>query len=278
MVASETPTDNNLKASYALQVLTSYLIVAVLAGRVTTNCQLALGVFIVYQLWGLIWIKILMFSPNIYSIKIPTTILDDWVQLSLPSTDSMKVRKDRVVTSISELSGIRGTHMMVALRIMTATMNILILFAIQVDLHHRNSVFLRVESGADMVPICLFIMACGFFCVGHFELNMMDKFHTMGHFLGVSGIFIGATSIGFLMKWNALSTILVALQFGLGFFWFAYIGKVKKRSDDLKVVTRNSKMCIGIELVMFYVTNVILVLVVYSLGPNEGNFMVTPFL
>lgn len=278
MAATETPTDNNHKWSYTLQVLLSYLIVALLAGRVTTNFQLAFGIFIIFQLWGLLWIKILVTSPNIYSVKVPTTIMDDWIQLSLPSTDSIKIRKDRVVTSISELSGIRGVHMMIALRIMTATINMLILVAIQLDLHHRNTVFLDVQSGEDMVPICMFISACSFFLVGHFELNMMDMFHMKLHFLGVSGIFVGTFAIGFLMKWNTLSIILIAIQFGLSFIWVVYCVKVQKKSNDIKVVTRNSKMCIGIELVMFYVTNVILVLTIYSCGPNQGNFMASPFL
>ena len=271
-------TDNSFKSWYAYLTIISYCVVVVLSGRITINFQLAIGVFIIFQLWGLLWIKILVFSPNIYSIIVPTVVLSDWIQLSLPSTDAIKIRKDRVVTSISELSGIRGTHMMVALRVVTATINMLVFVSIQADLHYRNTVFGIIKSGDDMVPVCMFISVCGLFFTGHFELNMMDKYHAKGHYLGVLGIFVGSLSIGFSLKWNVLSMFLIAIQFGTCFYWFLYCVKIEKKSTDLNIVTKNSKMCIGIELAMFYVTNVIMTLTVYSSGQNEGNIWVSPFL
>eukprot|EP00957_Ditylum_brightwellii_P030109 2279020-Ditylum_brightwellii.AAC.1 len=135
--------------------------------------------------------------------------------------------------------------MMIALRVMTATINMVLLLAIQADLHHRSATFFDIQSGADMVPVCLLITAIGFFLTGHFELNMIDTIHSLGHYLGVLGIFIGS---------------------------------VAKKSNDIRIVTRNSKWCIGIELLMFQVTNTILVLTVYASGKNEGNIWAPPFL
>lgn len=270
-------TDNDFKVSYAFQTVTIYLFVAILAGRVTTNTQLATGIFIIYQMWGLFWIQILVKSPNIYSIQVPTMLLHDWVQISLPSTDALKIRKDKVVTSISELSGIRGAHMMVALRVMTATINMLILLAIQADLHYRNAVFGVIRSQADLVPIFLLILAVGFFLTGHFELNKIDMIHTNGHFLGVSLIFLGTLAIGFNLRWNLLSLTLICLEFGLCIYWTSYEAKCIKKSDDMALVTRNSKICIGLELFMFYVTNTILVITIYSSGANEGNIFASPW-
>jgi len=276
-MTTETPTDNEFKKSYAIKVAGAFIVTALLAGHVTVNFQLAFGIFLCYQLWGLIWIQLLRDSPNIYSVKVPTTLLSDWIPTSIPSADGPKIRKDRVVTSISELSGIRGAKMMVSLRTMTATINMLLLVAIQLDLHHRNTVLGSLRSGADMVPVCLLVLALGFFCTGHFELNMMDGFHTAGHFLGVAGIFLGSLAIGFALRWTMLSIVLLSLEFGLCVYWVHYTARCPKKSNDLREVTRISKMCIGIELSIFYVTNAILVTTVYSLGPNEGKIWVSPF-
>merc|ERR1712003_176928 len=97
-----------------------------------------------------------------------------------------------------------------------------------------------------------------------------------GHFLGVFGIFVGSLAIGFCLKWNTFSIFLIALQFGLLAIWVKVEATCVKKSDDVNVVTRNSKMCIGIELLMFYVTNAILVCTIYSCGANEGNLFASP--
>ena len=270
-------TDNELKNTHALRTIVIFVLVALLAGHVTVNFQMALGIFCSFHMWGIFWIKLLRDSPNIYSIRIPTTLISDWIPVSIPSTDSMKVRKDRVVSSISELSGIRGCLMMVVLRIMTAIQEMILLLAIQQDLHHRDTYLFNIQSGNDMVPIFMLIMTIGQFLTGHFELNKMDSFHESGHYMGVFGIFLGSLMIGFVLHWNMISLILIALQFGTVFYWITYLAKCEMKSKDIRVVTRNSKMCIGIELVIFYITNIILVITVYSSGENEGNMFASPF-
>ena len=270
-------TDNTFKLVYARVTVFFYIFVAVLAGRVTLNTQLAMGIFMIYHIWGFFWIKLLLHSPNIYAIKVPTMVLEDWIPISIPRTDAIKIRKDKVVTSISELSGIRGAQMNIALRVMTATINMLVLVAVQADLHHRGAVFGHVQSQEDMVPICLVVLAIGFFLTGHFELNKLDTFHTKSHFLGVSLIFIGSLCVGFCFKWSIFPIALITLEFCTCVCWMNYEATCAKRSDDINVVTRNSKICIGIELLMFYVTNFILVSTVYSCGANEGNLLVSPW-
>lgn len=270
--------DTKFKIDYAFQTVSFIIFVSLLAGFITTNAQLALGILIPYQLWNFFWVKILIQSPNIYSVKVPTMILQDWVQLSIPSTDGIKIRKDKVVTSISELSGIRGAHMMVALRVMTATLNMIVLVAIQQDLHHRNTYLFNIQSSEDMIPISMLVMTIGFFLTGHFELNLMDKTHALGHYLGVSCIFLGSTCVGFVLKWNTMSMILIALEFVVCALWITYCEKIGKKSQDIKEVTRRSKICIGIELGIFFITNVILTISIYAGGKNSGNLWVSPFL
>ena len=271
-------TVNKLKLSYAIKTLSAYTILVFLSGKYTLNFSLALGVFFTYQFWNMIWIRLLLTAPNIYSVKVPTTILNDWVPLSIPSGDNLKIRKNKVVTSISELSGVRGTHLMIALRIMTAVINALIMVAIQADLHHRKTTFLNLKTGKDFVPIGFFCFVVGFFCTGHFELNMMDKFHTKAHFFGVSLIFARSLSCGFVFDWNSMSVCLILAQFGLAAYWTAYVAAVPKTHNDVNEVTRVSKKCIWIELVMFQITNCILVLSVYASGANKGNLYASPFL
>lgn len=268
-------TDSGFKVRHAIQTVATFILVASLAGKVTVNFQLALGVFLNFQFWGLLWWKILLTSPNIYSLRVSVTLLHDWVPLSLPSGDGAKMRKDRVVTSISELSGIRGTHMMLSLRVMTGCMNMLVLASIQQHLHFEGTTLFQLH---DPAPTFMLIQTIGFFLTGHFELNHMDSVHTLGHYLGVLGIMVGSCSVGFVFRWNIYSKMLVGLECGLCIFWSWYCAKVVKKSSDIAVVTRNSKLCIGIELVMFYVTNVMLTSTVYASGRNEGNLFASPFL
>ena len=272
-------TDNEIKIAYAIKVCIAYLGTAVLSGYVTSNFQIAFGIMCAYQFWNLLWIKILIQSKNIYSVKVLTEVMPDWIPVSLPADkETLKIRKDRVVTSISELSGIRGGHMMLALRVMTAITCVLTFKAIQDDLHHRNTRFFSIQSGDDMVPICLYVAAMGKFMTGHFELNLMDSLHTTGHYIGVMGISVGTLGIGFCLRWSWLSILLLVAYFGLAIIWSTYCGQCTKKSNDIRVVTRTSKICIGIELAMFNVYNIILAVTCYASGKNEGNPFASPFL
>lgn len=272
-------TDNKLKILYAAKVTIAYLLIAIVAGHVTSNFQIAAGILFAFGFWNMLWIRILLQSKNIYSVKILTEVLPDWIPVSLPAEkETIKIRKDRVVTSISELSGIRGGMMMVALRVMSSVTAVLTFMAIQNDLHHRKSTFLSFSSREDMVPIFLYLAAMGKFMTGHFELNLMDGVHTIGHYIGVMGISIGTLSIGFCLNWNGLSIFLLSLYFGLALIWTSYCAKCPKKSDSIQVVTRTSKICIAIELAMFNVYAIILALTCYGSGANEGNVFASPFL
>lgn len=272
--------DSEIKVGYAVKVLSLYLLLAVICGKVTTNFQIAFGITCSFQLWSFFWINILLGSPNIYAIKVLSAIIPDWIPVSIPcENETLKIRKDRVVTSISELSGIRGGHMMVALRTMSAITCVLTIMAVQNDLHYRKAQFfdfLAFQSAQDMVPICLFISAMGKFMTGHFELNMLDPTHTKGHYMGVVGISTGTLGLGFCMKWNTLSKVMIGTYFGLAVIWSAYCAKCPKKSNDIRVVTRTSKICIGIELAMFNVYATILAMICYASGPNEGNLFASP--
>ena len=130
-----------------------------------------------------------------------TELLPDWIPVSLPADkDTLKIRKDKVVTSISELSGIHGGHMMVALRVMSSITCVLTFMAIQDDLHHRNTNIFSIKSSEDMVPICLYIAAMGKFMTGHFKLSLMDRLHSTGHYIGVMGISLGTLGVGFVLN------------------------------------------------------------------------------
>ena len=167
---------------------------------------------------------------------------------------------------------------MVALRVISSIAAVLTFCAIQNDLHYRGTVFLNIQSGEDMVPIFMFIAAIGKFLTGHFELNLMDQLHTMGHYIGVMGISAGTLMIGFCLKWNMLSKMLLGGYFGIFVIYMSYTIVCPKKSDDLKVVTKTSKICLALELAMFNVYNVILVITYYASGQNQGNFFTSPWL
>lgn len=277
--ANKKSTDNGFKTKYAIQAVVSSLIIVSVAGRVSVNFLLAMGICLAFQLWNFFFVNILILSPNIYDVRAPTAIVSDWIQLSIPSTvHSVELRKDRVVTSISELAGVRGSHIMIVTRVLTAILTTIILSVIQQDLHHRKTMFLNIQSGTDLVPVCMLTMALGLFFTSHFELNKMDWYHTKGHYLGLSGIFLGSFSLGFVTQWSTLSIGLIITEFTLCAIWVTCVIMVPKKSDNLNKVSRISKLCIGIEVTMLHVTSIILMLTVYGNGANEGNIWSSPYI
>merc|ERR1712038_479790 len=271
-------TDQRFKLDYARYTIFAYTLTVFASSRITLNFQLVLGILFTYQFWNLFWIKLLLFSPNMYKIKQTTGIVEDWIQVSI-THGPLQLKKDRIVSSISELSGIRGTHMMVALRIMTALINMLLLVAIHMDLDYRKAhlCVLSCTTQADYVPLFMYIFCVGNFLAGHFELNMTDSVHTKMHYLGVLGIFVGSLMIGFVSNWSTLSIVLLGLEYGSCAVWFYICANVSHKSKDLAEVTRNSKKCVGFELLVFQFTNFILLATIHACGPNEGNILSSPF-
>mmetsp|Transcript_5368 Transcript_5368/g.6565 ORF Transcript_5368/g.6565 Transcript_5368/m.6565 type:complete len:130 (-) Transcript_5368:4-393(-) len=129
-----------------------------------------------------------------------------------------------------------------------------------------------------MVPIFLYVAAMGQFMTGHFELNLMDGVHSTGHYIGVMGISLGTLGVGFCLQWNWLAVGLLTAYYGLLVIWTYYCAVCPKKSNDMRIVTRASKICIGIELVMFNVYAVILAVTCYASGQNEGNVFTSPFI
>lgn len=83
--------------------------------------------------------------------------------------------------------------MMTTLRVMTSTMNMIVLVAIQHDLHHRGATLFSLKTREDFAPILMLVQMIGFFLTGYFELNLADSTHTSGHYMGVLGILLGST-------------------------------------------------------------------------------------
>merc|ERR1719330_1589704 len=136
---------------------------------------------------------------------------------------------------------------MIALRVMTSLTCTFSVIAIQADLHHRGAVFLDMKSNEDVALVLLFAAAMGKFITGHFELNGIDKLHTKFHYIGVMTMSVGTLCVGFVLHWSFLSIVLLSLYFGLFIGWQIFCSKCVKKSDDIRIVTWNSKMCIGIE-------------------------------
>jgi len=169
--------------------------------------------------------------------------------------------------------------MMIALRIMSALINALLLVAIHIDLQYRKThvCLLSCQTQEDYVPLCMYIFSVGNFLAGHFELNLKDSVHTAMHYVGVMGIFVGSLMIGFVSNWSTVSIILIGMEYTICAYWFHVVATVKHKSKDLEEVTKNSKKCVAWELLIFQMTNLILILTVHACGPNEGNFMASPF-
>jgi len=262
-------TDLTFKKVYSYYALCSYILSGLLAGGVSMNFNLAFSVFTVYWGWSIAWKWVVLKSPNIYSIRVPTAVLDDWIPLSVPT--GIELRKDRVVTSISEASGIRGCQLMPMLRIMTALTCALTMAAIHQDLLYRQSRIYIISSYADMVPVCMLSYIIGSFLTGHYELNKMERFHTMMHFIGVGTLSLSSLMIGFVTNWSMFSIVLVTSYYTLLVYYMQFSETVKTRSSDLSQVSSISKKCIVIENIVFDLFNIILVLTINGSGANEGN-------
>ena len=70
-------TDSALKVNYALGSIFAYFALAFAGGYCTTNFIVAAGYFIIYEMWIMLWVKILVTSPNIYSIRVPTAFIEE---------------------------------------------------------------------------------------------------------------------------------------------------------------------------------------------------------
>jgi len=107
------------------------------------------------------------------------------------------------------------------------------------------------------VPVCFLLTVVGFFLIGYFELNKVDDLHTLCHYIGVVGILLGSFSIGFVLNWRILASSLLAIQFSICVGWFLICQKMEMISTNPNVITRNSKICIGIEVAMLFVIDMI---------------------
>lgn len=76
--------DSEYKVDYATKTVAVLVLVASLAGFVTVNFQLAFGVFLTFNFWAALWVKLLLSPCNIYSVRVPTTVLHDWLPVSIP--------------------------------------------------------------------------------------------------------------------------------------------------------------------------------------------------
>jgi len=119
--------------------------------------------------------------------------------------------------------------------------------------------------------MCLLMLGLGFFLGGHFtEYGGPNAREGKLRWCAFNACWV---AIGFALDWNLPPIALLT-----AFFWFWYCANCVKKSDDITLVARASKMCVGIGLAVFQITKAFGVLAVYSTGANEENIWVSPLL
>mmetsp|Transcript_22280 Transcript_22280/g.33952 ORF Transcript_22280/g.33952 Transcript_22280/m.33952 type:complete len:157 (+) Transcript_22280:2-472(+) len=151
------------------------------------------------------------------------------------------------------------------------------MISLQQDLHFRKTRFGNIQSNEDLVPVLMLLAIIGTYWTGYFELNLVDSLHTTMHYLGVAVMCIGSFGLGIATNWSTYAVVLLTLEVTMGVIWFIVCACLEKQSNDLAIVTRNSKICIGTELIMFNVTNLIICSTIHACGANEGNVWASPF-
>lgn len=265
-----TSKSNGSKGSYAGYVIGTYLTLALIGGTVSMNFMLSFGIFLSYHSWSCLWKWILLVSPNIYSVHVPASAVADWIPVPVPL--GVELRRDRVVTSIAEISALRGSYMSVAFKVSNAVNSALAMIALHSDLHYRNRKFYQIRTGADLVPVCMLLFVVGTFLTEHFGDNKMDRYQTKMHTYGSYTLFASSLMIGFVTGWSVFALILIALFFGLAIYRIHWAERAEQNvSTDLATITMLSKKCIGNELLMYDAFFTILILTVNGSGANQGN-------
>ncbi len=262
-------TDRAFKILYGIYATVAYSVVAYSTSKVTLNFLITLATFLVALPWFAMWTHLLAFSPSLYQIQIPCACIDGWTSFSAPQT--IELYETHTSISISVLSGVRGTQLFDLMTRTSALVAMLLLIAIHQDLNYRNAQLFVVNSNADMVPICFMMGILGAFNIGFFELTKYDRLHSFLHYAAVGPLLFSSLGIGFITNWSPLAICLTVIETLIATTYFIVCELVPKRHGDIKVVTRSSKICIGIELTSFAVTGIMLLLTINGSGPNQGN-------
>jgi hypothetical protein len=273
-VDAVTGTDRTFKVIFGLYVITGYVTAACLAHRFTINFLIVLGMLCTGFPWFLVWCYLLIRSPCVYQVHVPTARIQGWVAFSAPKT--VELYKKWTVPSISNLSAIRGTQLNTLLRAGTGVMSMLFIVAIHQDLHYRRAQLFVVNSNADVVPICFLLVIVGIYSLGFFEQTRYDWIHSLIHCVTMGPLMMGSVAICFVTDFGILSIILTILQAVIGLTYLLVSALLPKQHEDIRVVTRSSKICIGLELLTFVVTGIMVGLAVNGSGQNEGNIWAPP--
>jgi len=274
-VDHDTGTDRCFKIQYALYALTITWFFASNFHLLTVNFVLAMGVFGAFVPWLVMWLHLLATAEGLWNVKVATARIDGWTKVSVPQ--KVRLLKDRSVLSISHLSGIRGTILNLNLRVVIALSEMITFVAILQDVSFRDAPLLRLESREDLVPFAFMLFVSGGFLVGHFELNTFDSLHFAMHHVGVVLQLFGVCSLGFVTDWSRTAVALIAGQFVFVLLWVGAVIAVPKRSSDERKVTRASKLCISLELVVFTFNVTSHALAIHGSGANQGNVWASIF-
>lgn len=96
------------------------------------------------------------------------------------------------------------------------------------------------------------------------------------HYAGAAFLLFGSVALCFMDNFSSISVSLFIVESLLAAAYFVASELVPKRSEDIKVVTRSSRICIIIELSTFVFTGIILGLTMNGSGRNGGNVWSSP--
>lgn len=265
--------DQKVKQYVTKFYLGGYVALGLIGGSISVNFMLSFSIFLTYCSWRYIFRRTVLKSPKIYSIKIATSVVADWIPISVPV--GVQLRRDQLLTSISEVSAIRGSYLYVSMRVMIAISSALAMVSVHLDLRHRGRKMYHMWNRFDFVPICIMMFIFGSFFMNHFDPNKQDRYQSKMHLYGVYILSLSSLMIGFVTEWSTFSRLLIFSYFGVCAYKKYWIGLAKENvSTNLNTITMLSKKCLVLDLIMFDIFATILILTVNGSGGNEGNIWV----
>eukprot|EP01084_Bolivina_argentea_P021179 39331_1 len=204
-------------------------------------------------LMGISWIEWLIIFFNtkyLHQIRVATKfILTDnkenykyvFGKLSVPY--KIIHHYDTAITSISELSAMRGSNQYKILLQMNYVMAVSMLCSLFININQKNEIHF----------ILAFIVSIGYIILSYFEMNTCNILHTVVHMIGANLICLIQIAFVLQQNWSVFAIILFIISIitmcsWVLFHFYDFKEKLPYKSNDKQKIHNKSWYCIIIEI------------------------------
>jgi hypothetical protein len=222
---------------------------------------LSIGCAIFFGMWAFV----LLTSKHLYRVRVHHVRITEpsWLPFAVPTAHTKCHRQP--VFSVSELAAVRVTILNELMHAVSAFISItafIFMCSAWQNIPHIRP--FRAGSGTETTLLFGMATCIGFPLLTVFELSPVDAFFRTAHMVGVFLMLIGTFAFPVVVGWTTLSIVLLVSEYIVASIWMIFMYKLPQESDDIKVVSRVSYMCVWTELLMFFLNAMIVILTVES--------------